>query len=410
MSKNKILIIIASVFVVVAVVLVAVIAKISNDSNEPEPDTITDVTGQVENPSPTEANITTKPDQDVINNSTEKDPGNIKPTDVDLQDNTEFELGEYKGLKAEYSPVIITESDIDYNLQLLQDENSNVVDLPDRPFESGDLAIVTYDGRVDGIEIREFYVECLQVIIGNNMVPEAMEDKIIGAHVGDIFEVDVDYPSDYTALKEVAGKTVNFRVELIAGFTYSVPDITDTFIKENTEYSSVIEYRTKELERLQALENEKAEESVTFSLKKQVVDNCTFPSSVDNQVKKQYVLQLNEENEAIMDTFMVDADTYYQYTYGYAPGEFAKKLMDSINYDVKYSYALDEIAKKEGIEVTEAEYEEYFNKTYIEGYGYASKEAVYDKLGEQQVKDNVTMAVKREKASKLVYDSAEITR
>ncbi len=410
MSKNKILIIIASVFVVVAVVLVVVIAKISNDSDKPETDTITDVTGQVENPSPTEADITTKPDQDVINNSTEKDPDDIKTTDADLQDNTEFILGEYKGLKAEYSPVIITESDIDFNLQLLQDENSNVADLPDRPFESGDLAIVTYDGRVDGVEIREFYVECIQVILGNNMIPAAMEDKIIGARVGDVFDVDVDYPSDYTALKEVAGKTVNFRVELIDGFTYSVPDITDTFIKENTEYSSVSEYRTKELERLQALENEKAEEAVAFSLKKQVVNNCTFPSSIENQVKKQYVIQLNEDNDAAMENYLMDADTYYQYVYGYEPGEYAKKLMDSINYDTKYNYALDEIAKKEGIEVTDAEYEECFNRTYIEGYGYTSKEAVYDKLGEQQVKDEVTNAVKREKASKLVYDSAEITR
>ena len=401
-TNNKKLIIIASVMFVVVVALVVLIVCINNDNSDevtfPEQDI------SVNETKPTEQPIVTEP----IVSPTVTDIPEVKPTDAVTSAEIEFALGGYKGLKAYYSPNTITDSDIDYNLELLQEENSMVVDLPDRPFEVGDMAIVTYVGKVDGTVIDELYVDSLQVILGNNMVPPVMEEKIIGAKIGDMFEVDIDYPSDYTALKEIAGKTVTFSVELITGFTYSVPEIDDSFIKEHTEYSTVSEYRTKETERLQNQENERAQEAVLESLKHQVVDNCTFPSSVDNQIKKLYVQEVDKENNKLMEEYLVDADTYYQYVYGYEPGEFAKKLMDSINYDTKYNYALDEIAKKESIEVTEAEYDEYFNRTYIEGYGYTSKEDAYEQQGEQQVKEDVTKAVKREKASKLIYDSAEI--
>lgn len=402
-SNNKKLIIIASTMLVVAIILVVVIVCVNKDNTDDTTDQGTDLVV-------TDTVPTKQPEITEVVSPVVTDVPEVTPTDTVIQEEVKFTLGEYKGLKASYSPNTVSDSDIDYNLKLIQEENSTVVDLTDRAFEEGDLAIVNYLGRVDGIKIDELYVNSLQVILGNNMVPSVMEEKIIGSKIGDMFEVDIDYPADYTALKEIAGKTVTFSVELIAGFTYSVPEINDSFIKDNTEYSSVSEYKTKEKERLQNQENEKAEEAVIDSLKRQVVDNCTFPESVDNQVKRAYVLQLQDENTYLQENYWMDADTYYQYVYGYEPGEYAKELMDSINYDTKYNYALDEIAKKEGIEVTEAEYEEYFNKTYIEGYGYASKEEAYDKLGEQQVKDDVNMAVKREKASKLVYDSAEITR
>lgn len=402
-SNNKKLIIIASAMLVVAIILVVVIVCVNKDNTDDTTDQGTDLVV-------TDTVHTKQPEVTETVNPVVTDVPEVTPTDTVVPEGIKFTLGEYKGLKTSYSPNTVTDSDIEYNLALLQEENSTVVDLTDRAFEEGDLAIVNYLGRVDGIKIDELYVNSLQVILGNNMVPSVMEEKIIGSKIGDMFEVDIDYPADYTALKEIAGKTVTFSVELIAGFTYSVPEINDSFIKENTDYSSVSEYKTKEKERLQNQENEKAEEAVINSLKRQVVDNCIFPESVDNQVKRSYVSQLQDENTYYQDNYLMDADTYYQYVYGYEPGEYAKKLMESINYDTKYNYALDEIAKKEGIEVTEAEYEEYFNKTYIEGYGYASKEEAYDKLGEQKVKDDVITAVKREKASKLVYDSAEITR
>ena len=401
-SKKNVLIIVASVMAIVAIALMVVIIALKNDDTDGdviENDVTITPTLTVEQPTATDSVTPTQ----TVDKPTEK------PTDA-VTTEIQFTLGEYKGLKASYSPNTITDSDIDNNLKLLQEDNSTVIDLPDRPFEVGDLAIVTYVGRVDGIVIDELYVDSLQVILGNNMVPAVMEEKIIGAKIGDMFEVNIDYPSDFTALKEIAGKTVTFTVELITGFTYYEPDITDSFIKENTDYSSVSEYRTKEKERLQSLENERAEEAVLDSLKRQVVDNCTFPSSIDNQVKRNYVLKLEEENNSLQETYMVDADTYYQYVYGYEPGEYAKKLMDSINYDTKYDYALDEIVKKEGIEVSDAEFDEYFEKNYISEYGYSSKEQVYTDFGEQQVKDAVNTAVKRNKASQLIYDSAEISR
>ena len=393
---------VASVMVIVIIALVVVIIALKQgDTDEVILDNDVTITPTltVEQPTATDS-VTPTPVTDM--------PTEI-PTDAVPASEVQFTLGEYKGLKVSCSPVTISDDDIEKQLELLQNENSAIIDLPDRPFEYGDLAIVNYIGRVDGIKIDELYANSYQVILGENILPPIIEERIVGSRIGDMFDVEIDYPTDYSGIDGLAGKTVIFSIELIDGFTYYVPEITDSFIKENTDYSSVNEYKTKEKERLQSLENERAEDAVLDSLKRQVVDNCTFPSYIDNQVKRYYVLTLDEENTYLMDTYMMNADTYYQYVYGYEPGEYAKKLMDSINYDTKYNYVLDEIAKKESIEVTEAEFDEYFEKTYIGEYGYSSKEQAYTDLGEQQVKYDVNPAVKRNKDSQLIYDSAEIS-
>lgn len=413
--KNKKLIITAAIMLIVIVILVVVIILLNNNSESKKDENISNTGKSSEITSVPDPTLT-EPDSEIKNtqedNKTDNDEKQPEAIPADSEDTLkEIKLGEYKGLKAEYASVEITDEDIQQSLKQLQNENVSILQMPaDKTFENGDMAILTYEGRVDGIRIDELYVPYVQIDIGAGMIPKEMEEKIIGNHIGDVVRLSIDYPADYTGIEGIAGKTVDFIVELVDGFVYSVPDVDDSFIKGNSEYSTVEEYKTKEKERLQAEADKKSEEDLLYSLKKQVVDNSEFPDSIETEAKKTYVKQYEKENQQMLEQYYITVDEYYQMVFGYAQGEYSAELLESIEYDTKYTYALDEIVKKEGIEVSNAEIEDYLLNTYIGEKGYSSKDEAFASAGEQTVINEIRRILSRQKADELVYNSAIITR
>ena len=231
-SKTKMLIIIACGMLAIVAVLIVIIISV-NKKDEPQTDGInTDNTViNTENIITGEADgekIATTPVSD--DKAAEQDTPT--PTETVVAEPITVTLGEYQGIKVNYSPVIITDSDIDAQLNSLRSEYTDIIDMPDRPFEKGDMAIVTYEGKVDGKLIQELYGVCFQDILGRGMLPDVFENEIIGRKKGDIFSVNMDYPEDFKEIPEVAGKTVVFEISLVDGFIFYTPEIDDAFIKE----------------------------------------------------------------------------------------------------------------------------------------------------------------------------------
>jgi len=416
LSNNKMLIVIASMLVIAIVILVIVIVKIKADDGDEKDSgsgSIAVVTTEenagnakgLEEDKNVEANlnVTNEPLDDGENTPTKNEE--VLPGDKEAK----VFLGDYKGIKAEYSPIIITDEDVESNLEYLRDENTVLVKLPNRAFEEGDMAIVSYIGKVDGKEIDEIEVVYLQVVLGKGLIQNAIEESIIGKRIGDVFDVQVEYPSDYTSIKELAGKTVVFTVELADGFEFSIPEINDSFIKEYTEYNSVSEYKTKEKERLQNEQNEIARKETENEIKHKLVDSCSFEGDIDNEIKKAYVLLLDQQNNDLIEKYWIDVETYYQLAYDYEPGEYSRMLMESVTYDIKYTYILDEIVKKENLQMTDEEFEKYLIETYMVENGYKSKEALYSEISEEMVKKEVSTRILRQKAEDLVFELAEIS-
>lgn len=357
-KKKKILIAVAAVMAVAIVVLVIVIIKINSNESEDDGSSV-----QTVDLAKTETNLHDNVADSSSGESTENQDGNQEvlpteeptPTPTPVPKEIKVVLGDYKTIEEIYTPVQITDETIESNLESLKEENTEIINLPDRPFEKGDMAIVTFKGYLGDEKIDDLTGVCLQVIIGSRIMPALIEDTIIGKKIGDNFEVDVDYPDTYTFVSEVAGKTVMFKIKLEDGFAFYVPEITDEFIRSVTEYKSLAEYRTGEKERLQQVEEKKAYEDAVTILKQKIIACCEFDGPIDDEIKKAYVLRIQKENEEIQNSIMMDAVTYYSFLYDMTPEEFQKKLMNEITLEKKFSYILNEIAKQEGITTEEAE-------------------------------------------------------
>lgn len=374
-SKTKKLIIIAIGMIVVAAVLVFVIISLNkkdapdteiNDISSTENDKIVTADNQAadgkqssgdnqtSDKTPVAAGDTDNTSEDNMSGdkSNDEEP---TPTAAVEADPITVTLGEYQGIKAEYSPVVISDSDIDKQLDSLRSEHTDIINMPTRPFEKGDMAIVTYEGKVDGKLIQELYGVCFQDILGRGMLPDVFEDEIIGRKIGDTFTISMDYPEDFTDIPEVSGKTVVFDVSLVDGFIFYTPEIDDAFIKENTEYSTVDEYKTETKAALQKEQDDIAYKAAIKELKKKVIENATFAGPVDNEIKKQYVRSINELNNQYQEEYGIDAATYYQIFYGISPEEYTSSVREDAEIEVKYSYILQTIADEKGITVEEAD-------------------------------------------------------
>ncbi len=415
-SKNKILIISAVCMVAIIAVLVIAIVMLNKDKDNDNTEKPTGVLAE------NDANITKIPDNDSksdvqngdeITSSPEATPSQSPDTETktseDADNSISVVLGDYSGLKAEYKPVIITDSDIDSALEQLRKEATHTKNLPDRAFENGDMAILTFTAYLDGKEVDELSGSGLQDTIGSGIMPEEVDNEIIGKKIGDKFEKDFDYPESFDALPSVAGKTVHFVFELIDGFYYDVPEANDDFIKSNTSYSSVEEYRTKEKERLQEEADKKAEEELENDIKKQLIAVCEFSDKLYDMAKLEYVNKIQDELTMIANEYYIDPEYYYYYEYGMTLEEYQKSLMESVKLDVLSRYALDEIAKLEKLVPDSEDVEEIFTEEFIEKRGYTTEENVHTSFSDEEINTIVEPLALRRKALKLVMEKAEIT-
>ena len=412
-SKNKKMIVITICLAVVVIGLIIAVVIINNkDPKEPDPGSNEAL--PTESVFPTEE-VTIAPVGGETDGKNDAEKDDEYKNDLDKAQITPalsleelVKPGEYKGIKIEYNPVIVDDDRIRKALDDLKEKYTELIKLPDRPFEKGDMAIVTFQGEIDGYKPDELYGVCLQDDIGSGLLPEVIEEAIIGHRIGDVFVQPVDFPETFTLVPEAAGKTVNFTIELVDGFAYKIPVINDSFISEISDCTTLEEYKIKTKETLQEEENVKAHDAAMLSLKQQIISGFEYHEAVENDIKLEYVSKFTEENQYILENYMIDADTFYQVEYGMTQEEYQKMIMDEVEIKVKYEYALDRIALDEDFTVSQEEFDAAFNELYIESGAYPDKEAVYSARTEENIKKTVNEHALRMKTEKFIISNAII--
>ena len=180
---------------------------------------------------------------------------------VSLEVLPDFELKEYKGLKATKRVRQVKDGDVEDVINHWREQAAESVMVEDRPAQTGDLVSVNLVGKyVDpqGPEEEEgMKADDVQVELGAEGVQAAFNEHLTGVKEGDLREFRVTYPEDFTS-KGLAGKTLDFTATVVAVRQKEVPEADDEFAKQfGEEYESIQQLREqvkKDLE--QSAENE----------------------------------------------------------------------------------------------------------------------------------------------------------
>ncbi|MCL2440094.1 MAG: trigger factor [Alphaproteobacteria bacterium] len=101
----------------------------------------------------------------------------------------------------------------------------------DRKTKKGDVAVIDFEGFVDGVAFEGGKGENHPLELGSNQFIPGFEDQVIGHKAGSSIEVNVPFPKDY-GHAALAGKKALFKVKINEIRERKIPAINDEFAKE----------------------------------------------------------------------------------------------------------------------------------------------------------------------------------
>ena len=164
----------------------------------------------------------------------------------------------YRGLKATLERHIVTDAEIDRQLERMQQQNPRITDVTDRPAQSGDEVVLDYAGFCDGEQFAGGTAENQTLVLGSGMFIPGFEEQLIDKVPGEEVIVKVTFPTQYHA-ENLAGKEAEFRCKLHA-IRIKTPDaLDDNFAQEVGRCETFAEMREKVGQTLQSYIDERGE-------------------------------------------------------------------------------------------------------------------------------------------------------
>ena len=209
-----------------------------------------------------------------------------------FQTKPEAELGKYKGVEIKKIEYKVTDEDIDHELGHMQEHNSRLISVEDRPVEKGDIANINFEGFVDGVAFEGGKAENHDLEIGSNTFIPGFEDQIIGMKIDEEKDIKVKFPDEYFS-KDLAGKDATFKVKVNEIKKKELPTLDDEFAKDVSEFDTLKELKESIKEKKQKENDDRAKYETEDAVIKAVCENVKvdIPSGMietetENMVKE----------------------------------------------------------------------------------------------------------------------------
>lgn len=260
------------------------------------------------------------------------------------------ELAEYKGVKVNMPPVLVTDAEVDSKVQQALSQNPTETEV-DRAAKEGDVVNIDYSGKLDGVEFAGGTAQGQDLTLGSGQFIDGFEDGLIGAKKGDKKELNLTFPEDYQSA-DLAGKAVVFDVTVNAVKEKKEAELNDEFVQGISEYKTVDEYKESIRADILKQKQQSADLQVQQSVLQQVVDASKFKLN-KNAVSKRYNARLKQyEQQAKM--YGSSLSGMAQANGMDVPG-LQQAVYASVEGDVRNQLVINTIAEREGLVLEDAD-------------------------------------------------------
>ena len=121
-------------------------------------------------------------------------------------------LGEYKGVEVKREHTLVTEDEVNAEIEKERNKQAAEVAVDDRPVAEGDTVNLDYSGSVDGVKFAGGTAENQTLKIGSHTFIPGFEEQMVGMAIGEEKDLNVTFPTEYHA-EELAGKEAVFHVK-----------------------------------------------------------------------------------------------------------------------------------------------------------------------------------------------------
>ena len=269
----------------------------------------------------------------------------------------EVTLGTYKGVEVPKADVTVSDEEVDADLNQQRENNSRMVTV-DRAVEDGDVAVIDYEGFVDGEAFEGGKGENYSLTIGSHSFIDNFEEQLIGKKAGDDVEVNVTFPEQYHS-KELAGKPALFKVSIKEVKEKQLPELDDEFASEVSDFETLAEYREDIKKKL----GEKKEDDAKRAKEDAAVEAVIAGAQMDipDAMVETQQRQMVDDFAQRLQMQGMNLDLYCQYT-----GQTVDSMLESVKPQalkrIQSRLVLEAVAAAEGITASEEDFEQEINR------------------------------------------------
>ena len=255
-----------------------------------------------------------------------------------------IELPEYRGLEVTTRTARIPEEDVDKEIERLREGSARYDPVEGRPLRDGDHAVVDVDyTRDDGTKKHD---ENVLVEVGADSNHADLNAALVGMSPGDRKTVKIAYDAD--AAEGLAGRTVEYALELKGVKAKVVPAADDEFAKDLGEFGSLAELRDRLRQQMTAAEERRIDRETREKLVEALIAKANF--EVPDALVERHMLARTRgaaENLAMQGLDPRKANIDWK--------QFHEGQREAAVRGAKADILLDEIARREGIAIGDAE-------------------------------------------------------
>ena len=270
----------------------------------------------------------------------------------------EVKLGKYMGVTVTKIDTTVTDEEVDEAVEKERNNNARTITVEDRAIENGDTAVIDFEGFVDGVPFEGGKGENHSLEIGSHSFIDTFEDQLIGKNTGDEAEVNVTFPEEYHAA-DLAGKPAMFKVKIHEIKAKELPELDDEFAQDVSEFDTLAEYK----ENLKKNISERKEAEARRTKEDEAIRKIVEKSSMeipDAMIDTQVETMIEEFAQRIAQQGL-SFEQYMQFS-----GMTMDKMKDQVRPEaisrIESSLVLEQIAKDENIEVSDADVDAEIDK------------------------------------------------
>ncbi|WP_310428884.1 trigger factor [Chamaesiphon sp. VAR_48_metabat_135_sub] len=257
-------------------------------------------------------------------------------------------LGTYTGLAIKAEEIVYDAAQVEDFIDRQRREKATIIPVVGRAAQLDDIAVVDYKGKLaDGTPIEGAQAEDFDIELSDGKFISDLVNGIVGMSIGDTRDVNVVFPADYPR-EDLAAQPALFNVVLKDLKARELPSLDDDFAKEASDFDTLTEYQSSTATRFQEQAKKSTDQNIINAIETALIDIATadLPETL---IERETMNILNQMANQFSQYGM---DVNKLFTRETIPKMKENCRTDAIN-NLKQQLAIEEIAKKEGIVVSD---------------------------------------------------------
>ena len=271
--------------------------------------------------------------------------------DAEVEVRPEVAISGQRDLRVTIPSPFVDQADVEAQIDRFRETDAVLKDV-DRPIVTGDL--VTMDIHVQQIatDVEPLDMSDFMYTVGSGTITDGVDELILGMRAGEELKLNGGVGGGVVATYELTLKQVKER---------ELPELTDEWVQENTEWTSVQEMRdsiANQMRRMKIVEAQMSQRDAMLVALSELVSADDVPSVLvdaeTNERLHDLGHRLSEQN--------LNLETFLQVT-NQSPDALLETLREDAVRAVRIDLALRALVRAESLEPTEEELEEELERT-----------------------------------------------